>query len=329
MSGIRGLTNAIGNLSTRFVDSAVLFAANEANVFSLLDSPTDAETVAAQLRWPVRTTRMLLDGLVAIDLLVKSGSQYLNTELAATCLVPGRPHYQGHIIQHNANSASLWLRLGDSLRTGNPVRETGEDRSPEELRAFILGMSDIGRLSARELLDAVDISTRTNLLDVGGGPGTYALTFLDAVPGMRATIFDRPAVLDIAREQAEAAGMLNRLSFHPGDLTTDSLGEGYDLVLVSNIIHSYSEQTNRNLISNCFEALVPGGMLIVKDFLTHNDRSGPAFSLLFALRMQIANGEGDTYSCEQVASWTDDAGFDGGRLINLSPQTRLWIVCKP
>jgi hypothetical protein len=329
MRNARDLTNIIGNLSTSFIQSCVLFAANEANVFALLDEPTDTASVAEQLNWPVRTTRMLLDGLVAIELVVHYRGQYLNTELAATCLVPGRPHYQGHIIQHNANSAPLWLQLGHSLRTGKAVRATGEERSPEELRAFILGMSDIGRLSAREMLDVIDLSPFTNMLDVGGGPGTYALTFLDAYPRMRATIFDRPAVLEIAREQAATAGLTGRITFQEGDLTTDSLGEGYDLILVSNIIHSYSAKVNKQLVVKCFDALVSRGTLIVKDFLTNDDRSGPAFSLLFALRMQIANGEGDTYSCKEVASWTDDAGFQYGRLINLSPQTRLWLVTKP
>lgn len=329
MHDIRNLTNTIGRISSGFIDSFVLFAANKANVFALLDSPMDSQGVAEQLGWPVRTTRMLLDGLVAIDLLVKSGGNYLNTELAATCLVPGRPHYQGHIIQHNANSASLWLRLGESLKTGNPVRATGEERSPDELRAFILGMSDIGRLSAREMIEAVDLTRCTNLLDVGGGPGTYALTFLDACPRMRATIFDRPDVLDIAREQAEAAGLSSRVSFQPGDLTTDALGQDFDVILVSNIIHSYSEAANRILVRKCFDALVPSGMLIVKDFLTDDDRNGPAYSLLFALRMLVANGEGDTYSCSEVASWTEEAGFTSGRRIDLTPQTRLWIVVKP
>ncbi len=329
MTDIRDMTGTINNLATSFIKSHVLFAANEANIFALLDEPSGVNSVAEQLGWSARTTRMLLDGLVALELVAKSGGLYLNTGLASMCLVPGRPYYQGHIIQHNAYSAAAWGGLGEVLRTGQPVGAAERKRSPEELRAFILGMSDIGKLSAVEMLDAIDLSTFKNLLDVGGGPGTYSLTFLEACPAMRATIFDRPDVLEIAREQAKAAGLEDRLTRTPGDLTTDSLGEGYDLVLVSNIIHSYGPETNRELVAKCFAALVSGGTLILKDFLTDNDRSGPAFSLLFALRMLVANGEGDTYSCEEVAAWTRDAGFDDGRMIDLSPQTRLWVVTKP
>jgi len=329
MNDIRDLTGTINNLATSFIQSHVLFAANEANVFALLDKPAEIDAVAQQLGWPSRTTRMLLDGLVALDLVVKSGGRYLNTELASTCLVLGRPHYQGHIVQHNAFSAPAWAQLGEVLRTGQPAHSGERQRTPEELRAFILGMSDIGKLSAREMLDLVDLTNIKNMLDAGGGPGTYALTFLEAHPNLRATVFDRPDVLEIAREQAAAAGLIGRVAFQAGDLTSDSLGSGYDLILVSNIIHSYGPDTNRELVAKCYDALVPGGKLIIKDFLVDTDRTGPAFSLLFALRMLIANGEGDTYTSEEVAEWTRSAGFNDGRQVELSPQTRLWIVTKP
>ncbi len=329
MTDIRELTGTLSALTTAFVNSYVLFAANDANVFAYLEESASAEDVAEKLGWTTRTTRMLLDGLVALKLVTKSNGRYRNAEIASTCLVPGRPHYQGHIVKHNANSAALWPHLREALQTGRPVRSAGErERTPEELRAFILGMSDIGKMSAREMLEKINISPYTHMLDVGGGPGTYSVTFLQANPRMRATIFDRPDVVAIAREQVETAGLTNRISFREGDLTTDVLGEGYDLILVSNIIHSFGPEANRTLVVKCFDALEPGGTLIIKDFLTDNDRSGPAFSLLFALRMLVATGEGDTYSFEEVESWTNAAGFGPGTVVDLSPQTRLWIATR-
>lgn len=329
MTDIRTLTGAINTLATGFVNSQILFAANDANVFAILETPHTAEQVAHALHWPARTTRMLLDGLVALGLVLKSGANYHNAEIASVCLVPGKPAYQGNIVKHIAYTAPHWSGLGQTLATGCPAKEQGVERPPEELRAFILGMSDIGKMSAREMLDAVDLSPFTRMLDVGGGPGTYAITFLQANPAMRATIFDRPEVLPIAREQVEAAGLAERVDYQAGDLTVDALGAGHDLILVSNIIHSYGPEKNRDLVRRCFDSLVSGGTLIVKDFLTDNDRSGPAFSLLFALRMLVMTGEGDTYSFSEVAEWTEEAGFAPGRLVDLSPQSRLWIALKP
>ncbi|MCC6488664.1 MAG: methyltransferase domain-containing protein [Candidatus Hydrogenedentes bacterium] len=329
MTDIRTLTGAINSLATGFINSQILFAANDANIFTLLESPRTAQDVAGVLCWPPRTTRMLLDGLVALELVEKADGRYCNAEVASVCLVPGKPAYQGNIVRHISNTAPLWSVLGEVLASGVPAKSFGEDRSPDALRSFILGMADIGKMSAREMLEALDLSPYSRMLDVGGGPGTYAITFLQAHPAMRATIFDRPEVLPIAREQVEAAGLAERFTYQPGDLTVDALGDGYDLILVSNIIHSYGPEKNRDLMGRCFRSLVSGGTLIVKDFLTDDDRSGPAFSLLFALRMLVSNGEGDTYSFGEVAEWTQEAGFTSGRLIDLSPQSRLWIAVKP
>ena len=329
MTDIRTLTGAINTIASGFIHSHILFAANDAGVFALLESPRTAQDVAKSLDWPPRTTRMLLDGLVALELVEKVDGRYCNAEIASVCLVPGKPAYQGNIVKHIANIAPYWSGLGETLATGIPAKDPEIERTPDELRSFILGMQDIGKMSAREMLEVLDVSPFTRLLDVGGGPGTYAITFLQAHPAMHATIFDRPDVLLIAREQVEAAGLAERIDYRPGDLTTDPLGDGYDLILVSNIIHSYGPDTNRDLVRRCFRSLVSGGALIVKDFLTDDDRSGPAFSLLFALRMLLLSGEGDTYSFSEVGEWTREAGFAPGRMVDLSPQSRLWISVKP
>jgi SAM-dependent methyltransferase len=272
---------------------------------------------------------MLLDGLVALKLITKTGEFYHNAAIASACLVPGRPSYQGHIIRHQRNSAESWPFLPEALRSGQAVRDPREAFPPDRLRAFILGMSDIGKFSARDILSAVDLSRYRRVLDAGGGPGTYSIAFLQAYPRMHATVFDRPDVLEIAREQARNAGVEDRCTFQAGDLATDTLGNGYDLVFVSNIIHSFGPAANQALVRKCYDALVSGGHLILKDFLVENDRSGPPFSLLFALRMLLATGEGDTYTYFEVAEWTRAAGFKEGRVIDLTPQTRLWLVEKP
>ena len=329
MKDLREMTGYVNTLARGFMDSQVLFAANEADVFAHLDESRTAEEVAAATGWELRATRMLLEGLVAIGLAEKSGEWYHNTPVASECLVPGRPGYQGNIVKHIENTVAGWRRLPEALRTGKSVQEDHAQRPPQELRNFILGMNDIAQMSAREVLQAVDLSAHSHLLDVGGGPGTYCITFLQAHPNMKATLFDMPPVIAIAREQVERAGLGSRITFRPGDLTVDAWGSGYDLVFVSNIIHSFGPEKNMALVRSAFNALEPGGLFIIKDFLTDNDRTGPAYSLLFALHMLIATGEGDTYSFAQVEGWTRDAGFEAGRAIDLTPQSRLWLAKKP
>ena len=319
----------VNALSTAFIRSQVLFTANRLDVFTLLEAPASAAEVARQRGLDARGARMLLDGLVAIDLLRKSDGRYVNAPAASDCLVPGKPGYQGHIIQHQSHGWEMWGRMIEAIRSGGAVEQDSRRESPEELRAFILGMSDIGRQSARDMLGALDLTPYRHMLDLGGGPATYAITFLQACPELRATVFDQPEVCDIAREEIAASGLDSRIGFRSGDFTEDPIGDGYDLILASNIIHSLGPEGNRTLAAKCFAALEPGGLLILKDFFPEPDRSGPPFSLLFALRMLLATGEGDAYTLEETAAWTDAAGFEPGEVQELTPQTRLWLVRKP
>lgn len=318
----------LDDLATGFQDAQILFAALRAGIFERLQEPASVESIAGALGWSARGTRMLLDGLVALELVEKDGETYRNAAIAQTCLIPGQPGDQTSIIRHKSHGWDTWARLEEAVRTGTGIPKAEEERDPEQLRAFICGMGDIARQSAASILEVVDVTPYTHLLDIGGGPGTYSIAFLHANPSMRATIVDQPDVLPIAEQQARAAGLEGRIAFQAGDLTCDQFRLGVDLILVSNIIHSYSADVNRDLVKRCHEALAPGGMLIIKDFLVDADRSGPPFSLIFALHMLLHTEAGDTYTTEEVAAWTTDAGFAEGRLIDLTPQSRLWLVEK-
>lgn len=319
----------LDTLTDGYRGAQIVFEAVRVNLFEKLESPTHAEDVATATGWTARGARMLLDALVALDLIEKRDGTYRNLPAASDCLVPGAPHDQRHIILHRANCKLSWDLLGECLRTGAPARPRQGARNPEELRAFILGMADIAKISAQMVVEAVDLSHFRNLLDVAGGPATYTTTFLAAHPALRGTVFDLTEVIPISREAVAKSPVADRVSFIEGDLTRDPFGEGYDLVFASNIIHSLSAEQCRALMKKCFEALAPGGLLIVKDFLVDAERSGPPFSLLFALHMYVSTEAGDTYTFDEVAEWTDAAGFNPGRSVDLTPQTRLWLAEKP
>jgi len=329
-NGAREPVEALSRLTRGFMGSQVVFEAHAAGVFPLLEQPRTAQEVAEAVGWPRRSARLLLDGLVALELVEKNGDAYRNGPVATACLVPDRPAYQGHIVSHHHNLMARWARMGEALRSGGGVAEPGDPgRGPKELRDFILGMSDVAKFSAQGLLGVLDLSAYRHLLDLGGGPATYAIAFLQRNPEMRATVFDRPEVIPIAQEQTRQAGLEDRIACIGGDMTTDDLGSGYDLILVSNIIHALGPDTNRALVQKCYDAMAPGGLLIIKDFLVDNDRSGPAFSLLFALNMLVGTADGDTYTVAEVEAWTTAAGLTNGRVIDLTPQSRLWLSEKP
>lgn len=329
MTNDRAMANRLNDLTSGYINAQILFTANNAGLFPLLEEDKTPQEIGAALGWPVRSARMLLDALVGLEIVQSGAGRYRNAPIAAACLVPGRPGFQGNIIRHRENGWATWSRLSEILATGAGIARDQTQGSPEQLRSFILGMQDIARMSARELLDAVDLSAYAHVLDLGGGPAAYAIAFLEAHPGLRATVFDVPRVIPIAREQVAAAGLEDRCAFLSGDMTVDDLGKGYDLVLVSNIVHSFGPEENQAIVRKCFDALEPGGRLIIKDFIVENDRSGPPFSLIFALHMFVHTEHGDTYTFDDVAAWTHAAGFREGRAIALTAQTRLWMVDKP
>ena len=111
-------------------------------------------------------------------------------------------------------------------------------------------------------------------------------------------------------------------------MNTDEYGSGYDLVLLSNIIHSFSPEANLDMVCKCHRALDAGGTLVIKDFLVENDKSGPAFGLTFALNMLVGTRDGVTYTFADVEQWTQKAGFLSGHVVDLTPQTRMWVVKK-
>jgi SAM-dependent methyltransferase len=329
MTDIKAMMDQIGTLSAGFVHAQILFTANAANLFADLEESSTAEEIARKQEWSVRGTSMLLDGLVALELLEKDQGNYSNSETASQCLVPDKENYQGDIIRHNQNGYLAWAELGEAIHLGTCPEREQQERSSEELRNFILGMSNIGITSARQMLGVLDLTRYRHLLDVGGGPATYGIEFVKACPGLQATLFDLPDVVEIAKEQVKDAEFEARFNYISGDLTTDNLGEGYDLVLLSNIVHMLGMEENVALIQKCYDALIPGGTLILKDFFVEDDRSGSPFGLIFALRMLLFTEKGGTYSLAEVQHWTDTAGFEAGRLEDLTPQTRLWIANKP
>ncbi|HNR32020.1 MAG TPA: methyltransferase [Candidatus Hydrogenedentes bacterium] len=324
----RDFVNRLNMLSRGYQQSQILFTALRGGVFRHLETPHTAAEIAAAVGWDARGARMLLDGLVALELAVSEQGRYRNAPIASQCLVPGAPADQTHILEHAAHAYETWGRFLDAVRTGEAVSRERPDRPPEELRAFILGMADLTRHAAPAVLDAVDLSDRRHLLDLGTGPGAYSIAFLRAHPGLRATLFDFPQVIEIAREQVAAAGLIDRVAFVSGDLTRDEFGNDYDVVLLSNIIHSFGPKTNQAIVKKCHACLRPGGLLIVKDFLVDSGRTGPPFSLIFALHMLVHTGKGDTYTCEDVADWTDAAGFRPGRFVDLGYASRLWLAEK-
>lgn len=285
-----------------FAASRIILTANNYHFFDHLDLPgKTARALAKTVRADQRATEMVLDSLAAIGLLRKKDLTYSNTPVASRYLVSGKPEYQGNILRHYSSLWDNWSGLDTVLRTGKPHRRSHDHES------FILGMHDLARLRTKGFIASLDLAGVTRVLDLGGGPGTYSMAF--AKKGKQVTLMDFPETLKIARRLIEAAGLSRRIRLLPGDFTQVDMGNGYDLVLISQILHAYDEKACIAMLKNCWHALNPGGRAVIQEFPLDETRTSPLPGALFAINMLVNTTGGNTYTPKEMSGWMKKAGF--------------------
>lgn len=323
--------SSIDQISGGYRAAQVLFTANRLGVFSAVgEGSCSSSRLAQMLEANPRGMRILCDALASLGLLIKEDGVYRNSADALEYLLPGKAKSQTAMMLHAAKLYERWGKLYDVVKTGIPVSDgTIDPRLAGDEASFAQAMADVARLSARQVVELVDISKTRNMLDVGGGPGLYAIEFARANPSLRATVFDSESTLTVTRVNVEAAGLSDRVALQPGDALKDDIGSGYDFILVSNLIHSFSYDANRRLTQKCARALLPEGRLCIKDFFLDSDRTSPNWCALFSVNMLVGTEEGDCYTVEEAREWMENAGLVLDSVIAQPPQSTLAIGKKP
>jgi (2Fe-2S) ferredoxin/2-polyprenyl-3-methyl-5-hydroxy-6-metoxy-1,4-benzoquinol methylase len=309
-----------------FQVSRVLLTAIELDIFTTVGQGAQASEVAAKLGTDQRATAMLLDALVAMDILHKQDGRYGNTPMSSRYLVDGERDDARASLMHSAHLWPRWSTLTDCVREGTSVtyREMA-DRGDEWTTAFIAAMHRNASARASAVVKATGLDGARRMLDIGGGSGAYSIAFARANEDLRAEIFDLPTVVPIAQGHIKEAGLSDRITTRTGDLRTDEFGHGYDLVLLSAICHMLGPEANADLMRRCFTAVSPGGRLVIQDFILSPDRTAPRSAALFALNMLVGTPEGSSYTREEYESWLRQVGFDDVRYVPLPGPTALMI----
>ena len=327
----RGELSAILGKARAFWEARILMTAAEIDVFSLLlDTPKTSAQLSRELSSDQRATEALLNALVALGLLVKTertfrvrpGFERFLSSSASETVLP--------VIRHMAQLWDSWGRLTEIVRTGEARRSVEElERDEQGVRAFIGAMHTIGLGLARSVVARLDLSGRRNLIDVGGGSAVYTIAVLQAAPEMRATVFDRPLVTEVARQRLAEEGMSDRVELVNGDFYVDVLPAGHDLALLSAIIHQNDAEQNIELYRKVFDALVPGGTLVVRDFVMSEDHTEPPDGTFFAINMLVNTPGGSTYSFEEISENLEAAGFVDAELLHRGEMDSLITARKP
>src|SRR5262245_9119333 len=291
--------------------SKILLTALRFDLFTMLaDQALSAAALATQIGATERGLATLLDALVALGLLVKQEHRYANTPFANVALDRRKPSFCGYMPLFDAYCWELWGQLEDTIRSGSG---RGQDTlfSADALGTELLlrGLHADALHLALALAARLDLKQRRRLLDLGGGAGTYAIAFCQASPELTAVLFDLPGPVALAQTVVSAAGLTERITFVAGDFRTDALPGGFDLVLLSNILHSQSEETNQRILRQVYDALDPAGELIVRDVLMNEDHTGPTFGALFTVNLLLHSASGRCYTFSEISGWLTKAGF--------------------
>ena len=280
----------------------------------MLDQPANAETIAAHCKASPRGIRILCDYVTVLGFLTKSGDRYALTPDSAVFLNRKSPAYAGRTLDFMLADElkEKWTHLTDSARKGgaHSQNSTTSTENPIWL-SFARTMGPLmfpGAAGLAELI-SVDQNRATKVLDISASHGIWGLAFARKNPKAQVVGVDWAPVLEIARENARAAGLENRFSTIAGSAFDVDFGRDYDVVLVPNFLHHFSQAECVRFLKKAHAALRPGGTVAIVEFVPEPDRITPPAAAGFSLVMLATTQEGDAYTFAEYADMLAQAGF--------------------
>jgi SAM-dependent methyltransferase len=179
---------------------------------------------------------------------------------------------------------------------------------------------------APNIVPLIDLSSKRHLLDLGGGPGTYAIHFCKQYSQLNATVYDLPTTRPFADKTIRQFELTDRIQFAEGNYLNDPIEGRYDAIWLSHILHGEGPDDCRRIIQKAVNVLEPGGMIIIHDFILNNSMDGPLFPALFSLNMLLGTDSGQSYSEDQIIDMLADAGVKDTRRIAVQSPNDSGII---
>ncbi|MGH7824978.1 MAG: methyltransferase [Candidatus Binatia bacterium] len=251
---------------------------------------------------------IFLEALSAMGLLKKRAVRYENSPFALRYLCSG----QGSFLLPDHDAWDLWGRLPDFLTTGKrPKISQPFFTDPKRTERLLRSLDHDARKIAPYLMERLPLGRSKTLLDVGGGLGSFALACCRRFPHLRATIVEHPKVIPFARRAVENGRMAKRVQVIALDVLTHPLPQGFDLVLISNVLHGQGVRENRALLRSAYCCLNQGGHIILRDVLIGRAGTDPEWGALFSVSLFLHTPNGRCHALDEVRGWLRKAGFSG------------------
>lgn len=301
---------------TAYQRTAAIKAAIELDLFTAIaGGREDARTIAGRTGVAERGARILCDYLTIHGFLTKENGKYGLTPDTAVFLNKKSPAYMGSILGFllGERQTSHFARLTEAVVKGGAASQHGDNSKPND-EAWVPFAKSMGKMTGvsaaflAALTGAAD-GKPSRVLDIAAGHGMFGITIAAHNPNAEITALDWPAVLEIARENAQAAGVSERYKLLPGNAFEADLGHGYDFVLLTNIFHHFDPAGCQALMKRVHGALKPGGKAITLEFVPNEDRVSPPMAAGFSLVMLATTDAGDAYTFPEYEKMFHNAGF--------------------
>ncbi len=293
-----------------FQTSRIILTSIELQLYNALEPEArTSEETSKILLTDARATDRLMNVLCSLNLLEKKDGKFSNSAFSSRYLVKGKRDYISNML-HAINLWESWSGLTDAVKNGRPAEKFYETRKFDWLENLIEAMHYRGMKQADEDIGKIDLSGVNSVLDLGGGSGAFSIGFANAKNDLNAVVFDLPNVTALTEKYIAEAGLSHRIKTLSGNYLLDDIGNGYDLIFLSAVVHSNSFEENKHLIKKCAAALNLNGRIVIQDYVMDEDRTNPPGGAFFALNMLVNTYGGDTYTEKEITSWLTDAGLE-------------------
>jgi 2-polyprenyl-3-methyl-5-hydroxy-6-metoxy-1,4-benzoquinol methylase len=299
-----------------YQNTAALRAAIELDIFTGIGEGDDTvSALARRCRATERGIRILCDYLVIIGFLTKHDQRYGLTLESAAFLDRRSPTSMASTAGYLTlpQVVAGFMQLADVIRTGEPPSGGQGSVSPENpvWVEFARSMAPMMRAPAEGIAKAIDAAAgkKWKVLDLAAGHGAYGITIAKHNANAEIYAQDWAPVLEVALENARAAGVESRVHRVPGSAFDADLGSGYDVILVTNFLHHFDPATNETLLRRLRAALAAGGLVVTLDFIPNEDRVTPVRSAGFAMTMLGTTRHGDAFTASEYRRMFENAGF--------------------
>jgi 2-hydroxy-4-(methylsulfanyl)butanoate S-methyltransferase len=320
----------ISRIAYGFMGSKALFAALNIDLFShLAGSGKTLETLVNETGVASNRLSTLLAALTAIGLVARRGDTYGNAPASDRYLVRGAPAYFGDYYRFQIDRliypALAHLDAGIAGDTQHLAFDSlaGMTGDPEEADAFTRAQHAGSMGPAVMLARNFDVAEARHLLDVGGGSGAFSIALCQRNPQLRATVLDFPNVIDVAERFVSEAHLGDRIDYIRADAVNGPWPSGQDIILFSYLLSAVAESSFPLLLTKAWEALRPGGRLLIHDFMLDDDETGPALAALWFLQYLWGRIDGISFSAATLAEQLKAHGYE-----NISDQVVIPEITK-